>query len=179
MGIYLLVQPPIALLYTENPALMDRQHPILESQFESPLEGSFANAIPGQVRKSIHPARVRSTLQPGNVLILLAGRFRGKRVILLKHLPQGVLLVTGPFKINGVPLRRVNARYVIATSSKVDLKGIDEKVVEKVGEEGYFTRDKAENKKGEEQFFAQGEKPEVSEDCAGQFDSRENVLWLT
>ena len=62
-----------------------------------------------------------------------------------------------------MPLRRVNARYVIATSSKVDLKGIDEKVVEKVGEEGYFTRDKAENKKGEEQFFAQGEKPEVSE----------------
>lgn len=56
----------------------------------------------------------------------------------------------------------------------MDLKGIDEKVVEKVGEEGYFTRDKAENKKGEEQFFAQGEKPEVSEGCAGQIDSRTN-----
>ncbi|CAD6571207.1 MAG: hypothetical protein ASARMPREDX12_006510 [Alectoria sarmentosa] len=117
-------------------------------------------AKPKKVRKSIHPARPRSTLQPGCVLILLAGRFRGKRVVLLKHLPQGVLLVTGPFKVNGVPLRRVNARYVIATSSKVDLKGIDEKVVEKVGEEGYFTRDKAENKKGEEQFFAQGEEPQ-------------------
>lgn len=47
----------------------------------------------------------------------------------------------------------------------MDLKGIDEKVVEKVGEEGYFTRDKAENKKGEDQFFAQGEKPEVNESC--------------
>ena len=111
----------------------------------------------------MRPALPRSSLQPGSVLILLAGRFRGKRVILLKHLPQGVLLVTGPFKVNGVPLRRVNARYVIATSSKVDLKGIDEKVVEKVGEEGYFTRDKAESKKGEDQFFAQGETPEVSE----------------
>lgn len=31
-----------------------------------------------------------------------------------------------------------------------------------MGEEGYFTRDKAADKKGEEQFFAQGEKPEVS-----------------
>ena len=61
----------------------------------------------------------------------------------------------------------------------MDLKGIDEKVVEKVGEEGYFTRDKAENKKGEEQFFAQGEKPEVSDDFAGQVDSRDNCLWLT
>lgn len=43
----------------------------------------------------------------------------------------------------------------------MELKGIDEKVVEKVGEEGYFTRDKATQKKGEEAFFSQGEKPEV------------------
>ncbi|KAL8656274.1 MAG: hypothetical protein Q9210_000365 [Variospora velana] len=115
---------------------------------------------PKKVRKSIKPARPRASLTPGTVLILLAGRFRGKRVILLKHLPQGVLLVTGPYKVNGVPLRRVNARYVIATSVKVDLKGIDEKVVEKVGEEGYFTREKKEQKVGEEGFFKQGEKPE-------------------
>jgi large subunit ribosomal protein L6e len=101
-------------------------------------------------------------LQPGTVLILVAGRFRGKRVILLKHLPQGILLVTGPFKINGVPLRRVNARYVIATSAKVELEGIDEKTVEKIGEEGYFTREKKQAKDGEETFFKQGEKPEVS-----------------
>ncbi|KAL8859392.1 MAG: hypothetical protein Q9178_004070 [Gyalolechia marmorata] len=115
---------------------------------------------PKKVRKSIKPARPRSSLVPGTVLILLASRFRGKRVILLKHLPQGVLLVTGPYKANGVPLRRVNARYVIATSVKVDLKGIDEKVVEKVSEEGYFTREKKNDKVGEEAFFAQGEKPE-------------------
>lgn len=71
-------------------------------------------------------------------------------------------MVTGPFKINGVPLRRVNARYVIATSFTVDLKGIDEKIVEKVGGEGYFSREKKQDKKGEEAFFKQGEKPEVS-----------------
>lgn len=45
---------------------------------------------------------------------------------------------------------------------KVDLKGIDEKVVEKVSEEGYFTREKKNDKVGEEAFFKQGEKPEVS-----------------
>ncbi|MCJ1227809.1 hypothetical protein MMC12_004468 [Toensbergia leucococca] len=115
---------------------------------------------PKKVRKSIRPTKTRSTLQPGVVLILLAGRFRGKRVILLKHLPQGVLLVTGPFKINGVPLRRVNSRYVIATSAKVELNGIDEKTVEKAGETGYFTREKKDSKVGEEAFFKQGEKPE-------------------
>lgn len=83
--------------------------------------------------------------------------------MLLKPLDQGVLLVTGPFKANGVPLRRVNARYVIATSQKVDLSGIDSAVVDKASQEGYFTKSKAAKAaKGEEAFFKQGEKPEVS-----------------
>jgi large subunit ribosomal protein L6e len=85
-----------------------------------------------------------------------------------------VLLVTGPFKVNGVPLRRINARYVIATSTTVDLKGVDEKVLEKVSEDGYFTKDKKSKKTGEEAFFKQGEKPEVS--C--QPFSRGNVWTL-
>ncbi|EZF27129.1 hypothetical protein H112_00837 [Trichophyton rubrum D6] len=116
---------------------------------------------PKKVRKSVNPAKPRASLQPGTILILLAGRFRGKRVVLLKHLPQGVLLVTGPYKLNGVPLRRVNARYVIATSASVKLTGLDEKTLEKVSQPGYFTAGKTTEKKGEEAFFKQGEAPEV------------------
>ena len=114
-----------------------------------------------QVRKTLRPAKVRETLVPGTILILLAGRFRGKRVILLKNLDQGVLLVTGPFKINGVPLRRVNSRYVIATSKRVDISGVDAKALEKTAAPGYFTKDKKAEKKTEEAFFKQGEKAEV------------------
>lgn len=110
-----------------------------------------------QVRKTLRPTVLRPSLVPGSVLIVLAGRFRGKRVVYLKSLGNGVLLVTGPFKINGVPLRRVNARYVIATSTSVDLAGVN---VEKYDEK-YFAREKEAKKTKEEQFYDGGKKAEV------------------
>merc|ERR1712216_972524 len=102
---------------------------------------------PSQVQ---NPTKLRASITPGTVLILLAGRFEGKRVVFLKQLDSGLLLVTGPFKVNGVPLLRVNQRYVIATSTSVDVSGAN---VGSVGDAFFKREAAAKAKKGEEEFF--------------------------
>ena len=71
---------------------------------------------------------------------------------MLKALESGLLLVTGPFGVNGVPLRRVNSRYVIGTSTTVDVSGVDVSAVT----DAHFKREKAsKTKKSAEEFLAE------------------------
>jgi len=127
-----------------------------------PVEGAVGKYYPADdivVKKGPTPVRnppkVRASITPGTVLILLAGRFRGKRAVCLKTLPSGLLLISGPYALNGVPLRRVNQKYVIATSTKVDLAGVD---VSKI-DDALFKRDIVAEKAGEEALFEAGAEP--------------------
>lgn len=116
-----------------------------------PTKARVAKRPTKQLNKN-HVRNTRKTMTPGRVLIMLAGRHQAKRVVLLKVLKSGLLLVSGPFFLNGCPLRRVSQRYVIATRTHIDLGKF--KVPENINDK-YFKRQVAKKSKmGEGEIFA-------------------------
>jgi len=163
---YYPVRRPFALAQILRVAVRetDPNLPSTYYQAEDVRSPKASRKIPGSTK-------LRASITPGTVLILLAGRFRGKRVVFLKQLDSGLLLVSGPFRLNGVPLRRVGQAYVIATSTKVDLAGVS---VPETVNDAYFTKSKAGKEGKEDQFFGDNkEKKLLSDDRK----SEQKVRW--
>ena len=97
-----------------------------------------------------HSTKIRKSLEPGVICIVLSGRFQGRRVVFLKSLPSGLALVTGPYRINRVPLRRMNPVYLLATKTKIAIGKEHESVDDK-----FFIKPKESKISEEEKFFAE------------------------
>lgn len=123
-----------------------------------PTETRPKKSKTGRVTHKNHPRKFKKGLEPGRVLIILAGKHRGKRVVLLKTLKSGLLLVTGPFKINACPLKRMHQKFVIVTRTKIPFDGV--KVPKHINDR-YFKSKKASKGKITKQggnIFASGKK---------------------
>merc|ERR1711894_151038 len=89
---------------------------------------------------SKHARSLRPSLQPGTVAVVLAGAHKGKRVLVLKQLASGLVLITGPMKLNGCPMRRISQHYLLATKTQVDITSV--KIPDNVNDD-FFKRAKA------------------------------------
>merc|ERR1712199_93319 len=126
--------------------------------------GKPAEAVKTKLASNHHntskQTKLRATITPGTVVILLAGHHKGKRVVFLKQLDSGLMLVTGPYKVNGVPLRRVPQSYVIATQTKVDISKV--KGPDTVNDK-MFKKPKTPKKKDDELFFEKEKESSIDE----------------
>lgn len=125
-----------------------------------PTETRPKKSKTGRVTHKSHPRKFKKGLVPGRVLIILAGKHRGKRVVFLKALKSGLLLVTGPFKINGCPLKRMHQQFVIVTRTRIPLE--DKKIPLHINDR-YFKSKKVLSSKGKKtkqggNIFAQKKK---------------------
>lgn len=70
----------------------------------------------------------------------------------IQVLQSGLLLVTGPYSLNQCPLRRISQRYVIATSTFINISKVE---IPAHVNDTYFKRaDKKEKNRGEGDVFA-------------------------
>jgi len=116
-----------------------------------PTEDKPKKRRTGHVTHKMHKRNFKAGIEPGRVVIILAGKHKGKRVVVLKTLASGLLLVTGPHVINGCPMRRMHQMFTIVTSVKLDIKAlkVGDEVNDKFFKRKHVDSKKAKSKKGD------------------------------
>ncbi|KAL7677142.1 hypothetical protein ACOME3_003387 [Neoechinorhynchus agilis] len=114
--------------------------------------------------------KLKKSLVSGTVCIVLAGCQVGKRVVFLKQMERsGLALVTGPYRLNGCPLRRVNQNHLLATDTRIKLDDI--KLPETVNDDMFARHDKKQKelrRKNRKKFDRSSNQKKVVESVFGE-----------
>ncbi|ABW98320.1 rpl6B (nucleomorph) [Hemiselmis andersenii] len=68
--------------------------------------------------------KTKKKFKIGSIIILLGSKFQGKKAVLLKITKKGLLIISGPFSVNGISLRRINPRYAVPTEIGIGLNNL-------------------------------------------------------
>ena len=71
---------------------------------------------------AVPPRQTRGSLTVGTIVIILDGEFKGRRAAIICDSGAGIVKVCG----TAVPLTEVDQDFLIATSTKLDLSGVNE-----------------------------------------------------
>lgn len=71
------------------------------------------------------PRTARTDLARGMVVVVLEGVFASRRVIYLGGLGDNLALCVGPKSINNIPLFKIDERYLLATSTVLEIGNVD------------------------------------------------------
>merc|ERR1712004_327046 len=113
-------QPKTAAASTEK----KKKLTILERKVRLMKQKYSVRPLKKSKKKGPYPwITLRKTLTPGTVVILVSGRqnHKGRRMVFVKLLESGHLLLAGPKGLDRMPLMPVLQNFVIATSTKIPL----------------------------------------------------------
>ena len=96
-------------------------HGIPRVSFARPAVAADVDPIKADECK-VEPRKTRESLAIGTIVIILDGEFKGKRAAVVANAAAGVVKVCG----TAVPVTEVDQDYLIATSTKLELAGVNE-----------------------------------------------------
>jgi ribosomal protein L14E/L6E/L27E len=94
-----------------------------------PSSNKIINSMKKKNKKILNPGatenKKNNKFNIGSIIILLGSKLKGKKSILLKKTREGLFVISGPFCINGISLRRIHPRFVLPTEIKIELNNFN------------------------------------------------------
>nr|UXY86672.1 60S ribosomal protein L6B [Cryptomonas paramecium] len=64
----------------------------------------------------------------GSVAIISFGKLRGKKAIILRTTKCRMFVISGPFSLNGISIRRIKYNHLIPTQNRLNISSVDTKI---------------------------------------------------